>query len=625
MRLQQQQLQVDTGFRPPQQQASLCSESDTFVNDPSLLPPSSSFLAALSLSADLNTSAFAIPPVASTPTPADDSLSDLQWNTTQASMTIDALTRLAYQREEIQQRIRQEAEGLDAADTRPKSAHHRDLERRRRELEEEWLQAHEAALLEEASNLPFFTCPSTAARTDTNRSTRKPMSSLQRWYQHELKQSKGSSIPPPAPPPLLFHAAVNSTQSTVSQPAADASDRHQPLYPEQIYASVAFEALRTEKDMPLDVQHTLKLTLMQLSSLMEIGVIQLPFAASTSSHTHATPPRHPFLNLLDDVEERWKESGVISSAASDTIESLRQAYNARIIQGSFRSYRSRAKARQVRKDMSERLRMEAEQVEQARLRAREEAATERRMRIASRRIWCWYSYRSRMKRWANAWMHKGGEQLWRNPTDEDVRRVIRCQAIVRSFLVRHKLTTYKIEARQHRARRNRGSLWKKEQQVMMRNNDVQEQILSLELHFCREIDRCHAEEEKEHQKVADQFHAWEQKLHEEFFQKRPLPKQWIPQTDRHTGKPYWLNVNTGIIVHQHPFTNVVEEIKQKEAIRADGILQERLQALRDYAARLHAELEEHRRLTSEQFVAAASQMHESQHLNQPTVAPAAET
>lgn len=133
---------------------------------------------------------------------------------------------------------------------------------------------------------------------------------------------------------------------------------------------------------------------------------------------------------------------------------------------------------------------------------------------------------------------------------------------------------------------------------------LEESLVLGELYTHQEVQHTRREKDKERSRLTRKFTAWESSMREHFFKKRALPKHWLPQTDRHSGRTYYFNLKTGASSPLHPLHAPVEELRKREQAKAEELLNERLAVLQQYEQRLQSDLEQRRAALLNQLVDA---------------------
>lgn len=112
----------------------------------------------------------------------------------------------------------------------------------------------------------------------------------------------------------------------------------------------------------------------------------------------------------------------------------------------------------------------------------------------------------------------------------------------------------------------------------------------------RECASSSAADHRDQSAVQRQFGHWSARLFGHFLQRRPLPRHWLPQRDRHSGRVYYFNLQTGAVSQSHPLQAAADALRDREWERAQEELAERQRgrgqarrALRENVARQRAD------------------------------------
>ena len=516
-------------------------------------------------------------------------------------MLVDSLARLQFLREVDSTRLSRELNasggaGLDAAA--------RSQLLTAFALGEEWRVVSEDSLLVRLSRTPYFTL-SAPARARCSPPRESALSRLMR------SKSSARDRPLVATGPHLF---------------VDSSGR--PALPDPIFAASALEALQSPPALSglrsEEVQQALQLTLQQMSSRVLMGLVQppvrvLPAAGSSSPSSALAAARHPLVTLLSELEQsRWDAARLVTPLAapspSPLVIKLRRSYSASMIQRWFRLMMSRRLGRRARQKLVEIRAREQEQqrrdrelhcvrIIQASIRARIAShelratlARESKLVKAGQRIARWWCWRRRVRRWDAVWSRTAHSKslLHQRLSPQQLRGIILAQALWRGALLRKRVLPYLRTMAAHRARRALGRLWVRKAKARGRIAAIEAALVEASLHASQECARADTESVAERSRVWTQFESWRRKMRAYFLTQRPLPKHWLPQRDRHSGRTYYFNLKSGEIAQRHPFEDAVRELEKQQQAQAERTLAQRLYALRDFKSALQQRVEKER-------------------------------
>jgi hypothetical protein len=233
----------------------------------------------------------------------------------------------------------------------------------------------------------------------------------------------------------------------------------------------------------------------------------------------------------------------------------------------------------------------------------------RRMReTAAGRIGRWFRWRSSLRKWNRAWAQtaQADSLLYKSLlTLEQKQAIVRAQAVLRSALVRKRVLPLARRMAAHReARRAKHSLAQLDRQGRhdRRVESLEQSLFVTELSLAREVAAQKDSSARETQSVAKQFAEWNRGMREHFLKKRALPRHWLPQVDRQSGKTYYFNLNTGAISQAHPMQNVVDEVYKQQRGQADQQLQQRLRQKFHEQQQLRERVEQQRNETIKELV-----------------------
>ena len=365
------------------------------------------------------------------------------------------------------------------------------------------------------------------------------------------------------------------------------------------------------------------------SSRIHLGLIQPPVRSST-----LVVDRHPFLRLLDELSERRteeassaavaptsttaavaaKSAAASSSSSADLSLRLRRSYCATMIQRAYRRLRGHRAARVARRELLVSLRaaaasarreaeLQAVRVVQAAIRARvaqhSYRASQARSAALARagpRIARWWRWRSAWRRWDKAWKATAQTRslLHQRLAPHQTKCIVLLQAAFRSYLCRKHVLPFIRAMHGHRQRRRLAVYWCGQHQQRTQRVGAEEALVLSDLCVLKERQNAAAESRAERQRMGSKFAAWDAAMRNYFLRQRPLPKHWLPQADRHSGRTYYFNLKTGAISQQHPYAAAVEQLHAQEQAAAEKTLAQRLYALRDFQTALQERVEQQR-------------------------------
>jgi len=138
----------------------------------------------------------------------------------------------------------------------------------------------------------------------------------------------------------------------------------------------------------------------------------------------------------------------------------------------------------------------------------------------------------------------------------------------------------------HRQRRRLARAWAAAQQRRAHVAPLEEQLVLTDLYAYKELENAATEADAERARLWRKFGAWERRMRAYFLQERALPKHWLPQTDRHSGRTYYFNLKSGAISATHPFAEAVQQLHAQQQQAAERTLAQRLHTLHDFTRTL---------------------------------------
>jgi hypothetical protein len=295
-----------------------------------------------------------------------------------------------------------------------------------------------------------------------------------------------------------------------------------------------------------------------------------------------------------------------------------------VIQRAWRRYRARSAGRQQRRAIlhtREREKAEIEQeqrlhsirIVQAALRTRiaqaqlkQSLARATALKAAARKIWTWWQWRAKIRQWHRRWQQtaRASSLLYQKLSRQQIASIVLLQSAMRSYLARKHVVAWKVQMHRHRVRKQRAREWARKQMRSWKEVPLEESLVLSELYTHKEVAHTRREQQVERSLLSKKFSSWESSMQRYFLQKRPLPKHWLPQTDRHSGRTYYFNLKTGESRQDHPLHQAVEELRKKQQLQAERTLAERVATLREYEQRLQAGLTAQRAAKLEQLAQA---------------------
>ena len=131
------------------------------------------------------------------------------------------------------------------------------------------------------------------------------------------------------------------------------------------------------------------------------------------------------------------------------------------------------------------------------------------------------------------------------------RSIVLIQSVIRGHLCRRGLPLARA-LHWHRQRRLLQCAWAAQQRADLRPSAAEESLVLTALFASRECAASVAADQRDHSSVQRQFGHWSARLFGHFLHRRPLPRHWLPQRDRHSGRVYYFNLQTGAVSQSHP-------------------------------------------------------------------------
>jgi len=152
---------------------------------------------------------------------------------------------------------------------------------------------------------------------------------------------------------------------------------------------------------------------------------------------------------------------------------------------------------------------------------------------------------------------------------ENIKPVIKCQSLIRRFLIRLKICYYKLRKKVYEKRKNVKDFkeFTQKNQIMQRYNN---EILMLKICTQKEISNGEIYIQKQRENFDNTWQNYVQDLEKESMKTNATHmKDWVCQRDKY-GKSYWLNVKTMAQQNVHPgksWLNKTKEQKYNESIQ----------------------------------------------------------
>ena len=125
-----------------------------------------------------------------------------------------------------------------------------------------------------------------------------------------------------------------------------------------------------------------------------------------------------------------------------------------------------------------------------------------------------------------------------------------------------------------------------------RLRELTENLLVWRVNIAAEVERVEREISAEHRQMSNHWNRWERKM-TTWIMGRPLPNNWVVRNDPETEIRTYLDLRSGIIHNDHPYTSEAAKLRRREFEKARKILEGRTARLESYKERLLSRGDEH--------------------------------
>jgi len=175
--------------------------------------------------------------------------------------------------------------------------------------------------------------------------------------------------------------------------------------------------------------------------------------------------------------------------------------------------------------------------------------------------------------------------------------VIQIQKICRRWLAKRYVNDLKLK-KSIKERNRRRNVWRKlrggttiesRRQFRMKHDE----IITWYVNVKNECARVDYELQLEQKRMGKAWKKWDTQM-TKIIMARPLGKEWLPQVDNDGNTTSYLNLNTGHEQIEHPFMRYIKAYRKREYVKAQEILNERVNHLKTYKNGLLSSERKHR-------------------------------